>query len=106
MKSKVITLKGSDAFIRLIAGQFGVFADNEINLIKLLIEMDMFNPFHLCKYTRERIRKQLNVPYPSLNTSLRRLIKSGIIANSGKNMYINPGFRGLADIDAIVFKTK
>ncbi len=103
-KSKIIPLKGPDAYIKLLASQFGVSADMEIEVIKVLIKFDMFTPFHLCKYTREKIRRELNCPYPSLNTAIRRLIKSNVIARSGKNFYVNPGFRGLDDIESIVFK--
>lgn len=103
-KSKIVPLKGPDVFIKLLANQFGVSADMEIEVIKVLIKFDMFVPFHLCKYTREKIRRELNCPYPTLNSSIRRLIKSGVIARSGKNFYVNPGFRGLDSIESIVFK--
>lgn len=103
-KSKSIKLKGEDAFIKLMAGQFGVTSDMEIKLIKILIKFDMFTPFAMCKHTREKIRRELGCPYPTTTTAISRLIKSGVIARSGKNYYVNVGFRGLDDIDAIVFK--
>lgn len=103
-KSKVITLKGEDAFIRLLAAQFGTTADMEINLIKVLIKFDLFNPFHLEKHMRRRIQKEMDVPYTTLGTAITRLIKSGIIARNGKNVYVNVAFRGLDNIDSIVFK--
>jgi len=103
-KSKVIILKGEDAFIRLLAYQFGTTADVEINLIKVLIKFDLFNPFALDKYIRRRIQKEMNVPYATLGTAITRLIKSGIIARNGKNVYVNVAFRGLENIDSIVFK--
>jgi hypothetical protein len=103
-KSKVIILKGEDDFIRLLASQFGTTADMEINLIKVLIKFDLFNPFNLDKYIRRRIQKEMNVPYTTLGTAITRLIKSGIIARNGKNVYVNVAFRNLEDIDSIVFK--
>lgn len=106
MKAKSIILPSKNSFISLIASQFKVTADKEIKLIEVLIKYDMFTPFHLDKYTRERIRKDLNVPYPTLNTSIRRLVKAGVLARNGKNFYVNPGFRGLDNIDAIVFKVE
>ena len=103
-KSKVIVLKGEDAFIRLLASQFGTTADMEINLIKVLIKFDLFVPFALEKHMRRRIQKEMNVPYTTLGTAITRLIKSGIIARNGKNVYVNVAFRNLEDIDSIVFK--
>ena len=103
-KSKVITLKGEDAFIRLLAAQFGTTADMEINLIKVLIKFDLFIPFNLDKYMRRRIQQEMGVPYTTLGTAITRLIKSGIIARNGKNVYVNVAFRGLDEIDSIVFK--
>lgn len=103
-KSKVIILKGEDDFIKLLASQFGTTADMEINLIKVLIKFDLFNPFNLDKYIRRRIQKEMNVPYTTLGTAITRLIKSGIIARNGKNVYVNVAFRGLENIDSIVFK--
>jgi len=103
-KSKVIALKGEDAFIRLLASQFGTTADMEINLIKVLIKFDLFIPFALDKHIRRRIQKEMDVPYTTLGTAITRLIKSGIIARNGKNVYVNVAFRGLEDIDSIVFK--
>lgn len=103
-KSKVIILKGEDDFIRLLASQFGTTADMEINLIKVLIKFDLFNPFNLDKHIRRRIQKEMNVPYTTLGTAITRLIKSGIIARNGKNVYVNVAFRGLENIDSIVFK--
>jgi hypothetical protein len=46
----------------------------------------------------------MDVPYTTLGTAITRLIKSGIIARNGKNVYVNVAFRGLDDIDSIVFK--
>ena len=106
MKAKTIILPSKDYFIKLLASQFNVYAEIEINLIKTLIKFDLFTPFNLCKYTRERLRNEMNIPYSSLNTAISRLIKSGVIARTGKNCYVNPGFRGLENIDAIVFKIK
>jgi hypothetical protein len=103
-KSKVIILKGEDDFIRLLASQFGTTADMEINLIKVLIKFDLFVPFALEKHMRRRIQKEMNVPYTTLGTAITRLIKSGIIARNGKNVYVNVAFRNLEDIDSIVFK--
>lgn len=103
-KSKVITLKGEDAFVRLLAAQFGTTADMEINLIKVLIKFDLFNPFNMDKHLRRRLQIEMQVPYSTLGSSLRRLIKSGIIARNGKNVYVNVAFRGLENIDSIVFK--
>lgn len=103
-KSKVITLKGEDAFIRLLAAQFGTTADMEINLIKVLIKFDLFTPFYMEKHMRRRIQKEMDVPYATLGTAITRLIKSGIIARRGKNVYVNVAFRGLENIDSIVFK--
>lgn len=106
LKSKTIILPSEDSFIRLIAGQFGTFADVEINLIKVLIKFDMFVPFNIDKHLRNRLTKEMGVPYSTLGTALSRLIKSGIIARNGKNIYVNVAFRGLNEIDAIVFKKK
>lgn len=103
-KSKVIILKGEDDFIRLLASQFGTTADMEINLIKVLIKFDLFIPFSMDKHIRRRIQKEMNVPYTTLGTAITRLIKSGIIARNGKNVYVNVAFRNLEDIDSIVFK--
>lgn len=105
-KSKVITLKGEDAFIRLLASQFGTTADMEINLIKVLIKFDLFNGFFLDKHLRERMRRELNAPYATLGSSVSRLVKTGIIARNGKTMYFNVAFRGLDELDSIVFKLK
>jgi len=109
MQSKQITLSGEDAFIKLMASQFGLYAPAEIELIKVFIKFGMFNGFHLDKYTRERIRKELNVPYTTLTTALRKLVKCGVIARQSshdKTMYFNVAFRGLSDLDAIIFKVK
>lgn len=109
MQSKQITLSGEDAFIKLIASQFGLYAPAEIELIKVFIKFGMFNGFHLDKYTRERIRKELNAPYSTLSNSLRKLVKCGVIARQSshdKTMYFNVAFRGLSDLEAIVFKVK
>jgi hypothetical protein len=103
-KSKVIILKGEDDFIRLLASQFGTTADMEINLIKVLIKFDLFSPFCMEKHIRRRIQKEMDVPYTTLGTAITRLIKSGIIARNGKNVYVNVAFRGLENIDSIVFK--
>lgn len=103
-KSKVIRLKGEDAFIKLLAAQFGTTADMELKLIKVLIKFDLFNPFALDKYMRLRLQKEMDVPYSTLGSSLSRLIKSGIIARNGKNVYVNVAFRGLEDVGSIVFK--
>lgn len=106
LKSKTIIIPSEDSFIRLIAGQFGTFADMEIKLIKILIKFDMFIPFNIDKHLRNRLQKEMGVPYATLGTALARLIKSGIIARNGKNIYVNVAFRGLDEIDAIVFKKK
>ena len=106
LKSKTIILPSEDSFIRLIAGQFGSSADIEINLIKILIKFDMFTPFALEKHLRNRLQKEMGVPYATLGTALARLIKSGIIARNGKNIYVNVAFRGLDEIGAIVFKKR
>lgn len=103
-KSKVITLKGQDGFVKLLANQFGVSADMEIEVIKILIKFDMFNGFFLDKYIREKIRREINIPYSTLGSCIRRLVKSGIIARTGKTMYFNVAFRGLDEIESIVFK--
>ena len=103
-KSKVIRLKEDDGFVRLLASQFGTTADIEINLIKTLIKFDMFVPFELNKHIRLRIQRDMNIPYSTLGTAITRLIKSGIIARNGKNVYVNVAFRGLDSIDSIVFK--
>ena len=103
-KSKVINLPGEDAFVVLLANQFGNTADMEIKLIKVLIKFDLFNPFALDKYLRERIRREMNCPYPTLNIIITRLVNSGVLAKSGKNIYFNVAFRGLEEIDSIVFK--
>lgn len=103
-KSKIITLKGEDAFIKLLATQFGITADAEIKLIKVLIKLDLFVPFALDKYLRMRLQKEMQVPYSTLSSSLSRLIKSGVIARNGKNVYVNVAFRGLDEIESVVFK--
>lgn len=109
MKCKTIILPNKDYFINLMASQFQVYAESELSLIKVFIKFDMFNGFHLDKHTRERIRRELNVPYSTLTTSLRKLVKQNIISRDGRNgktMYFNVGFRSLNEIDAIVFKAK
>lgn len=109
MQSKQITLSGEDAFVKLMASQFGLYAPSEIELIKVFIKFGMFNGFHLDKYTREKIRKELNAPYSTLTNSLRKLVKCGVIVRQSshdKTMYFNVAFRNLDELEAIVFKVK
>ena len=103
-KSKIILLNGPDAFIRLLAYQFGTTAECEINLIKIFIKYDMFTPFCLDKHMRNRLRKELGSADSTLGSAIERLTNSGVIAKNGKNVYVNIAFRGLEDIESIVFK--
>jgi len=107
VKAKTLYLTGDkeDQFIKVLAYQFGVRADSEINLIKVFIKYDMWS-FHLDKYTRQKIERDLGVPYQTLATSLRRLTKTGVLAKNGKTHILNAGFRGLTDVDCIMFKIK
>lgn len=106
MKSKQIKLKGNkqEQFIKIIASQFGVTSEAELNLIGVLCRLHMFQPFHMCKITRLNIMKETKLPYATLTTSIRRLVKSGVIARDSKSFYFNVSFRGLEDLDCIVFK--
>lgn len=106
MKYKPIILQGDKqkAFIKVIAAQFGVSSAAEIILIEKMVEMDMFTPFHVDKYTRQKLQKECNLQYNTLGTCLRRLTKAGIIARMNKNLYLIPAFRGLDKVDAIMFK--
>mgnify|MGYP001617856650 FL=1 len=105
MKVKTLYLKGDkeDQFIKVLASQFHVFAEAELNLIKTFIKYDMWS-FHLDKYTRQKIERDLGVPYQSLATSLRRLVKAGVMAKNGKTHILNAGFRNLKDVDCLLFK--
>lgn len=102
-KTLFLTGDKEDQFIKVLAYQFGVRADSEINLIKSFIKYDMWS-FYLDKYTRLKIERDMGVPYSTLATSLRRLVKAGVMAKSGKTHILNAGFRGLKDIDCIMFK--
>ena len=106
MKYKSIPVKGDKQteFIRIIASQFGVFADNELKLIAILCKYDMFQAFWLDKFTRIKLMNELGCSEPTFNTTILRLTKSNVIARHGKTRYFNPSFRNLNDVDAIVFK--
>lgn len=107
MKAKTLFLTGDkeDQFIKVLAYQFGVRSDSEINLIKAFIKYDMWS-FHLDKYTRIKIERDLGVPYQTLATGLRRLVRAGVMAKNGKTHILNAGFRNLGEIDCIIFKYK
>lgn len=106
MKIKPIILTGDKhkEFIKIVAAQFRVFAEKEIELIEVMIRMDLFSPFHINKYTRAKIQKEANMTYGTLSTCLNRLTKAGVIARVNKNVYLIPAFRGLDEVEAVVFR--
>lgn len=106
MKSKSIIIKGDkqEAFIRLIAWQFGVSADKEIQLIMVLCKYDMFLPFFMDKYTRIKLINAMGTNKQTFSTCLGRLVKANVIARHKKTMYFNTAFRNLEELDSIVFK--
>lgn len=106
MKVKPIILTGDKQkeFIKVIASQYGVTADNELKLIEIMVKMDLFSAFHMDKYARMKLQRELGVTYGTLSTCLNRLTKAGVLARVNKNVYLVPTFRDLNEVDAIVFK--
>lgn len=106
MKIKPIILSGDKhkEFIKIVASQFRVFADKEIELIEVMIRMDLFTAFHIDKYMRMKIQKEANMTYGTLSTCLNRLTKAGVIARINKNVYLIPAFRDLDKVEGIVFR--
>lgn len=108
MTHKVILLKGdkTEAFIKVLASQFGVHAESELKLIALLLHYQLTDSFHLSKYLRERLVKDLGMAEQTIKTSLRRLRIKNVLVQTGKNFQINPAFNNLDKIDAITYKWK
>lgn len=106
MKSKIIPLKGNrqEQFIRIIAGQFGVYSDNELKLIKVLCQYEMFQAFFLDKYTRIKLIKAMDCPPSTFSTCLARLVKANVIARVGKTLYFNVSFKDLGELDQVIFR--
>jgi hypothetical protein len=110
MKSKSFTLRGDKQteFVRIIASRFKVYSESEITAICTLIHFDMFVPFFLDKHTRQKLANHSGLSYVTFNTCLSRLTKAGILGKAGgersKSYYFNSAFRGLDEIDCIVFK--
>lgn len=106
MNAKVIPIKGNrqEAFIKIIAAQFNIIAPLELKLIGILIKYDLFSPFHMDKYTREKLRKEMECTENTLATCLARLHKANVLIRKGKTRWFNASFRGLDKIDCIVFR--
>lgn len=106
MKSKLILITGDkqEQFIRIIASRFGVSADNELKLISIFCKYDMFQPFHLDKYTRMKLIKEIGCNDSTFATILSRLVNANVIARNGKTLFFNVAFRELDEIDSIVFR--
>lgn len=106
MKHKIIPIKGNkrEEFIKIIARQFGIIAPLEVKLIMVLDEYDMYNPFHTCKYTMAKLQQAMDCPPSTLRTCLARLDKANVLVRKGKTRWFNASFRGLNEVDCIVFK--
>lgn len=63
----------------------------------------MFNPFYLDKYTKSYLSKELNVTEATFVVTMHRLINKGAVAKNKKSYYLNVAFRGLNELDAIMF---
>ena len=105
MKFKTIKIKGDshEAFIKIVASQYGIIAPMELKLIKILIQYDMFQAFHLDKYTRQKLEKAMDCPPSTLSSSLSRLDKANVLVRKGKTRWFNASFRDLNCIDQIRF---
>jgi hypothetical protein len=108
MTSKVIILKGNktEAFVKILASQFGVHAESELKLIALLLHYQLTNSFHLSQSMRERLRRDLGIGEETFKTSLLRLRKKDVLIKTGKNWQLDPGFNGLDKIDEIKYRCK
>lgn len=91
-------------FINIIAGRMGITAYNELKLIQILVYKGLFNPFHMNKYLKADIKRLCEMGEDTFVGTIRRLDKKGAIGKNGKNYYVNPIFKGLDEIDAIVFR--
>lgn len=90
--------------MRLIASRFGVTSEIELRCLCLLVRNDMFNPFHLNKYLKAQLIKDLGIKSNTFVVSINRLVDKGVIARNEKSYFLNVAFRGLEDLDCIVFK--
>lgn len=107
MKSKVISVSQEEKlneFIRIIAWRMGITADNEIKMMQILVNKGLFQPFHLNKYLKAELMNLAGMNSNTFVGTIRRLDIKGAIGKNGKNYYVNPVFKGLDDIDAIVFR--
>lgn len=107
MKSKVISIQPDQRtaeFIRIIAWRMGITADNEIKMMQILVNKGLFQPFHLNKYLKADIMKLAGINSNTFVGTIRRLDIKDAIRKNGKNYYVNPAFKGLDEIDAIVFR--
>ena len=106
MKFKTIKIKGDshESFIKIVASQYGIIAPMELKLIKILIDMDAFNPFFLDKYTRAKLEKAMECPPSTLSSCLSRLDKANVLVRKGKTRWFNASFRDLSSVDCIIFK--
>lgn len=106
MNTKIVYLKGGrrKAFIQIIASQFGVHSPGELKIIDTFCQFEMFQSFYLDKHTRAKLIKHTELPMATFSTCLRRLVKANIIARQGKTMCFNSSFKGLDNLDRIVFQ--
>jgi predicted transcriptional regulator len=105
MKVKKVKLKGEkkEVFLRLIASQYNITSEREIDVLRLLVLKSMFTPFYLDKYTKSFFVKELNITESTFVVMMHRLISKGAIAKNQKSYYLNVAFRGLDEVDCIMF---
>lgn len=104
--NKIVKITGDkqESFIKIIASQFGVYSVNELKMIKVLCDYDMFQAFYLDKHTRFKLIKALETTENTFSTTLQRLEEKNIIVRNGKTRWFNASFRNLDKVDCIIFK--
>jgi hypothetical protein len=83
---------------------WGITANNEIELLRMLIKYSENGQILLSATSRTSIEKEINLSSSSFSQSLSRLKSKGVLAQVDKTITLNPCFKDFNEVTGILLK--